>query len=113
MIRTSTFIATVAMSLALSACGGKGDDTYVVDGLDTVVELLGEGTDTVQSTVDHALGANVENLVLVGYGAVTGVAGAAGPGPDDDEHRSARGPVRRARVEPPGSMSAGRSCRAS
>lgn len=26
MIRTTTIIASVAMSLALSACGGKGDD---------------------------------------------------------------------------------------
>lgn len=47
--------------------GGLGNDTFVVDNADVVVlENAGEGTDTVVSSVDFALGANVENLVLVG-----------------------------------------------
>ncbi|MEI6162545.1 MAG: calcium-binding protein, partial [Roseococcus sp.] len=47
--------------------GGAGDDTYVVDiAGDVVVELTGEGTDTVRASVNHVLGANVENLVLEG-----------------------------------------------
>src|SRR5437773_12012847 len=47
--------------------GGAGDDTYFVDSTgDVVTENAGEGTDTVVSSVDYALGANLENLTLVG-----------------------------------------------
>jgi Ca2+-binding RTX toxin-like protein len=46
--------------------GGAGNDTYVVGSGDTVMEAAGEGTDTVISTVTHSLGANVENLTLLG-----------------------------------------------
>jgi len=52
--------------------GGAGDDTYVVAQLDAslapepVIELTGEGTDTVRSAFDYTLPANVENLVLTG-----------------------------------------------
>ena len=46
--------------------GGIGNDTYVVDDAgDVVTELLNQGTDTVRSTVNYALTANVENLILV------------------------------------------------
>lgn len=49
--------------------GGAGDDTYYVDsGADTVNELAAGGTDTVIADSDYALGDNVENLVLIGYG---------------------------------------------
>lgn len=44
--------------------GGTGDDTYIVDNVgDAVVELLGEGVDTVKAGVSYALAANVENLI--------------------------------------------------
>ncbi|MEW5888860.1 MAG: cadherin-like domain-containing protein [Pseudomonadota bacterium] len=47
--------------------GGSGDDTYLVDNAgDTVVELAGEGLDTVKASVSHACAANVENLALTG-----------------------------------------------
>jgi Ca2+-binding RTX toxin-like protein len=53
--------------------GGGGNDTYVVDRpLDVVVELLGAGTDLVQSTGNYALTANVEKLTLIGGAAING-----------------------------------------
>jgi len=53
--------------------GGSGDDTYIVDNTgDDVVENPGEGTDTVLSSVNHTLNANVENLTLTGGGSVNG-----------------------------------------
>ncbi len=49
--------------------GGAGDDTYVVDSAgDTVTESSNQGTDTVHSGVNFALGSNVENLTLTGTG---------------------------------------------
>lgn len=47
--------------------GGAGDDTYVVDQAnDRIVELAGQGNDTVVSSVDWALGAHLENGRLSG-----------------------------------------------
>lgn len=47
--------------------GGTGDDTYFVDDIgDKVTELAGEGNDTVASTINYSLGANLENLRLMG-----------------------------------------------
>jgi serralysin len=52
--------------------GGSGNDLYVVNNPDTVInENPGEGDDTVWSTVNYTLAANVENLYLVG--AVNGI----------------------------------------
>ena len=58
--------------------GGAGNDTYVVDNAaDVVVEGGGEGVDTVRAGVNHVLGANVEDLVLVvGGKAVNGTGNA-------------------------------------
>lgn len=57
--------------------GGAGNDTYNVDNVrDIVVELANQGVDQVQSTVSYTLGANVENLVLFGSGALTGIGNA-------------------------------------
>jgi Ca2+-binding RTX toxin-like protein len=53
--------------------GGGGNDTYVVNSaLDVVVENLNEGIDTVQSAVSYTLGANLENLMLLGVAAING-----------------------------------------
>lgn len=52
--------------------GGLGNDTYVVDADDTVVESAGEGMDTVQTGDDATLGANVENLTLTGSASLVG-----------------------------------------
>jgi Ca2+-binding RTX toxin-like protein len=56
--------------------GGKGDDTYSVDDFgDVVNETAGEGTDTVETTLNHyQIGDTIENLTqtgdadLFGYG---------------------------------------------
>jgi len=54
--------------------GGQGDDTYIVDNVgDTVIELAGQGNDTVRSSVSYSLvGAAVETLVLTGTAAING-----------------------------------------
>jgi Ca2+-binding RTX toxin-like protein len=58
--------------------GGTGNDTYVVDNTgDVVTENSGEGIDTVQSSVTHALGPNVENLTLTGASNIDGTGNAA------------------------------------
>ena len=47
--------------------GGAGDDTYLVDAVgDSVIEAASGGHDTVRSTIDLTLGAQVEDLVLLG-----------------------------------------------
>jgi trimeric autotransporter adhesin len=55
--------------------GGAGDDIYVVDtSTDIITESVGQGIDTVQSSVDFNLGsiAEVENLTLIGTTAING-----------------------------------------
>ncbi|MGB8598821.1 MAG: calcium-binding protein [Burkholderiales bacterium] len=57
--------------------GGAGNDTYIVDSIgDFVAEKTNEGIDTVQSSVNYALSANVENLVLTGTGNLFGIGNA-------------------------------------
>ena len=57
--------------------GGAGNDVYVVDvTTDVVTELAGEGTDTVQSAVNWALGDTLENLTLTGTVAINGTGNA-------------------------------------
>ncbi len=53
--------------------GGLGNDTYVIDADDMVVELTGEGTDSVQTGISATLGDNVENLTLTGSASLIGV----------------------------------------
>ncbi|KJV07463.1 calcium-binding protein [Methylocucumis oryzae] len=52
--------------------GGLGDDTYVVDALDTVIEAAESGFDMIRSTVTWTLAANIEALVLLGDEAING-----------------------------------------
>jgi Ca2+-binding RTX toxin-like protein len=47
--------------------GGTGSDTYIVNtAKDKVIELADAGSDTVQTLINYTLGANIENLVLIG-----------------------------------------------
>jgi Ca2+-binding RTX toxin-like protein len=57
--------------------GGAGNDTYMVESPgDVVVETPGQGTDSVMSAVSYTLGANVENLTLMGTAPVNGTGNA-------------------------------------
>jgi len=57
--------------------GGAGDDIYIVDNLkDVVIEQEGEGTDTVRASVNWTLGANQENLELIGSANISGTGNA-------------------------------------
>jgi serralysin len=50
-----------------SMLGGAGNDYYFVDDSgDLVAELVGEGTDTVSSSISYTLTGHVDNLVLTG-----------------------------------------------
>jgi Ca2+-binding RTX toxin-like protein len=55
--------------------GGAGNDTYGVDNAsDVVTENAGEGTDTVQTTLNaYTLGNNVEKLTFTGSGNFSGI----------------------------------------
>ncbi|WHS57778.1 M10 family metallopeptidase [Pseudomonas sp. G2-4] len=55
--------------------GGTGNDTYVVDNLKDIVSetsTLGSEIDTVRSSVSWTLGANLENLTLLGSASLNG-----------------------------------------
>ena len=53
--------------------GDAGNDTYIVDDVgDVVTELAGAGFDTIQTTLNYTLPANVEELDLTGNVAVNG-----------------------------------------
>lgn len=53
--------------------GGAGNDTLVIDDIaDIVIEVESEGIDTIRSSVTYALSEHVEQLTLVGNGAIDG-----------------------------------------
>jgi Ca2+-binding RTX toxin-like protein len=57
--------------------GEQGDDLYIVDDVgDVVVEDLGEGTDTIESSVTNRAADNIETLRLVGSAAINGTGNA-------------------------------------
>ncbi|HTV69240.1 MAG TPA: calcium-binding protein [Rhizobiaceae bacterium] len=57
--------------------GGIGDDTFFVDlAGDVVIEVAGQGTDTVNASVSYVLGANIEKLTLIGGAGITGIGNA-------------------------------------
>lgn len=51
--------------------GGAGDDAYLVDtSTDVIIELAGEGVDSVSSSVSYTLAAQLERLSLTGSAAI-------------------------------------------
>lgn len=62
----------IGNSAANVLTGGTGNDTYVVGTGDTVTEAASAGTDTVQSAVTWTLGANLENVTLIGSSTING-----------------------------------------
>lgn len=57
--------------------GSQGDDRYTVDNPeDLVVELAGEGVDTVNASIDWALGEHLEHLSLTGSADIDGLGNA-------------------------------------
>ena len=61
--------------------GGSGDDLFLLDDAgDRVVELIGDGTDTVLAMVDYTLAANVEHLTLRGSQGLHGTGNAVANG---------------------------------
>jgi VCBS repeat-containing protein len=62
-----------------SMAGGDGNDAYLVDqGDDAAVELAGGGADTVFSSVNYTLAAEVENLALTGDKDINGAGNGLG-----------------------------------
>lgn len=57
--------------------GGAGNDTYIIDNLDKITEGINEGQDTVKASFSYTLGANLENLLLLGPGSINGTGNAA------------------------------------
>lgn len=53
--------------------GGAGNDTYINTSGDTITEVANEGVDTVQSSINITLSANIENVVLTGAAALNAV----------------------------------------
>jgi len=56
--------------------GGAGDDTYKVDNIADVAEEIGMdagGIDTVETRVDHTMGAGIENLIITSTGDVDAI----------------------------------------
>ncbi|MDX2263429.1 MAG: DUF4214 domain-containing protein [Hyphomicrobiales bacterium] len=63
----------IGNTAANTLAGGGGNDTYIIQNSgDIVSENANDGMDTVQSSVTHTLGANVENLTLTGASVING-----------------------------------------
>jgi len=52
--------------------GGAGDDIYLIDATDSITENNNQGIDEVRAGFTYTLGANLENLTLLGVGNIDG-----------------------------------------
>ncbi|HET9865761.1 MAG TPA: calcium-binding protein, partial [Nitrospira sp.] len=59
-------------SASNTLAGGAGNDTYIVGIGDSVTESNNAGTDEIRADFSYTLGANVENLTLIGTAAING-----------------------------------------
>lgn len=57
--------------------GGKGNDVYIIDQFDTLVELANEGTDEVRANFSYTLLDNFENLRLTGTSSINATGNSA------------------------------------
>ncbi|MFN0194287.1 MAG: calcium-binding protein [Aestuariivirga sp.] len=58
--------------------GGLGDDTYIIsDAATEILEILGQGIDTVRSTVSYSIASTIEKLILLGSADLLGRGNAA------------------------------------
>jgi Ca2+-binding RTX toxin-like protein len=63
---------------ATTMVGGLGNDLFVIDGTDDIItEVANQGRDTIQSTVNYTISANVEDIILVEGSAATTATGNA------------------------------------
>lgn len=60
--------------IADTLIGGSGNDVYIIrNSSDKVIEASNEGTDSVKTSASFTIPDNVENLVLIGAGAISGI----------------------------------------
>jgi Ca2+-binding RTX toxin-like protein len=52
--------------------GEGGNDVYIIDSRDTIIEVQGGGIDRVEANFSYTLGSNLENLTLTGSAAING-----------------------------------------
>lgn len=76
---SATSGADILVGTGGKLAGGFGNDTYIVTHTtDVVVELSGQGNDTVKTSLaSYTLGANLENLVYIGHGNFSGTGNSA------------------------------------
>jgi len=55
-----------------SMTAGTGNNVYIVDNTSDSASEVAGGTDRVESSVDHFLSSNIENLTLTGFGSIDG-----------------------------------------
>lgn len=58
--------------------GSSGDDVYIANGDETIIEIAGQGNDMVEASGTHTLTKGVEHLRLTGSAAINGIGNTIG-----------------------------------